>query len=742
MATMQDVIRRVQIQATAQGVDQTTAALNKLADAESNVTVKQDAVSRSTLSVQSKLVNLQRQVDAEFRSEQNLAKAAATLSAARAQGLIDVQGQANLLGLAQQKYMGLTKATNDNTKAVGLNRIGMLELQASGINAFQALASGMSPLRVATMEGAQVIGAFIQGSNNLGATLVSIGEGFVSLLTPMNLMIAGVAALGAGAVLWLTHEHDKTVIATTSLQDHKKWLDQILAGYDDAKKAADAYLASAEKLPEAAVASNLQKTQQDRQKEFAATLKEIQAQADQYAKAIQQLRDIQSVPTLPGVSNTNSPLQQTIDQFDRVRQILSQVGDVSSMSKAQIDQMVVELTKVANSTADSRLSSIATSALDLVTQARSAKIEVGNLGDTLNNLPSSVKVIIDLQMAGYNGARKNLLDLMPDLRNQFDKARDEAKAAYSSEVGAAPDAILRQAAGSDYAKVLAGIDAAQKASELKHPPKAPKVDPYVKVTDALNLQLKALTETDRQKEIDQELSKAKVAASSKEGQAITDLAGKYYDQKKAIDDANQAAAFFAQTTESAFEGVITGSESVTDALGQMLKALAQAVIQAELLGSGPLAGILGTSPTTSGGAGGILGSIFKAIIPHANGGIQSGAGISAYSSSIVSSPTLFPFATGTGLMGEAGPEAIMPLKRGANGVLGVASDGGGGQPVHVTVGVSVDDNGNLQAYVKGVSQQATQSGIAQYDATLPQKVHRKAIAATTRPGAPIDRWAA
>ena len=39
-------------------------------------------------------------------------------------------------------------------------------------------------------------------------------------------------------------------------------------------------------------------------------------------------------------------------------------------------------------------------------------------------------------------------------------------------------------------------------------------------------------------------------------------------------------------------------------------------------------------------------------------------------------PTLFPMAQGMGLMGEAGPEAIMPLKRGANGKLGVQSSGG------------------------------------------------------------------
>ena len=46
------------------------------------------------------------------------------------------------------------------------------------------------------------------------------------------------------------------------------------------------------------------------------------------------------------------------------------------------------------------------------------------------------------------------------------------------------------------------------------------------------------------------------------------------------------------------------------------------------------------------------------IVPFAKGGV-------------VDKPTLFPFAKGAGLMGEAGPEAIMPLKRSQDGRLGV-----------------------------------------------------------------------
>jgi hypothetical protein len=89
----------------------------------------------------------------------------------------------------------------------------------------------------------------------------------------------------------------------------------------------------------------------------------------------------------------------------------------------------------------------------------------------------------------------------------------------------------------------------------------------------------------------------------------------------------------------------------------------------------------------------------------AKGGVFGQNGIQAFArGGIVDNPTLFKFAQGgtmqTGLMGEAGPEAIMPLRRGADGRLGIEAAGGGGSSIVVNVdakGTSVqgnDQNGN------------------------------------------------
>jgi phage-related minor tail protein len=75
---------------------------------------------------------------------------------------------------------------------------------------------------------------------------------------------------------------------------------------------------------------------------------------------------------------------------------------------------------------------------------------------------------------------------------------------------------------------------------------------------------------------------------------------------------------------------------------------------------------------------------------------------------VVSQPTSFPMRNGRGLMGEAGPEAIMPLARGADGRLGVQT-AGGGRAVNVTVNVTTPD---VAGFARSQSQIAAQMGRA------------------------------
>ncbi|MFY0619021.1 phage tail tape measure protein, partial [Shimia sp.] len=90
-----------------------------------------------------------------------------------------------------------------------------------------------------------------------------------------------------------------------------------------------------------------------------------------------------------------------------------------------------------------------------------------------------------------------------------------------------------------------------------------------------------------------------------------------------------------------------------------------------------------------------LDNIFGGLFANAKGNAFSGGEVVPFASGgIVSRPTFFPMAgKETGLMGEAGPEAIMPLTR-IGGKLGVRSQSGSGGTVSVRV--YVDDTGNWQ----------------------------------------------
>ncbi len=93
------------------------------------------------------------------------------------------------------------------------------------------------------------------------------------------------------------------------------------------------------------------------------------------------------------------------------------------------------------------------------------------------------------------------------------------------------------------------------------------------------------------------------------------------------------------------------------------------------------------------------------IVPSAKGNVFAKNKIVPYAyGGIVNKPTLFPMANGMGLMGEAGPEAIMPLKRGRGGKLGVEASGGVGN-----ITVNVDASGSN---VEGDEAEGRQLGLA------------------------------
>ncbi|MFI3308937.1 phage tail tape measure protein [Ewingella allii] len=138
-------------------------------------------------------------------------------------------------------------------------------------------------------------------------------------------------------------------------------------------------------------------------------------------------------------------------------------------------------------------------------------------------------------------------------------------------------------------------------------------------------------------------------------------------------------------------GLLNGTKDFKDGMSSLFASLSQTIIQnlidmgtqalltrtilSSFMSFGGAAAGGGASAAGSGAGAMGMGTSFGSYVANAKGGVYSSPDLSGYSNTVVSSPTMFAFAKGAGLMGESGPEAIMPLTRAANGSLGVRSIG-------------------------------------------------------------------
>jgi phage-related minor tail protein len=140
------------------------------------------------------------------------------------------------------------------------------------------------------------------------------------------------------------------------------------------------------------------------------------------------------------------------------------------------------------------------------------------------------------------------------------------------------------------------------------------------------------------------------------------------------------ASRFGSTLTGALRGAVVSGKSLEDTLRGIGQSLATNALNA---GLGPLQALLnGFAARAFGGLGSIL--------PFAQGGVV-GANAMFAGGGVLAAPSYFALSGGrTGLAGEAGPEAILPLQRGPDGTLGVASGEGGG-PLTVNVTINTPD---------------------------------------------------
>jgi phage-related minor tail protein len=227
-----------------------------------------------------------------------------------------------------------------------------------------------------------------------------------------------------------------------------------------------------------------------------------------------------------------------------------------------------------------------------------------------------------------------------------------------------------------------------------------------------------------------ELQRQGVDLASEEAVRVMQLTEQVVRQNQQIDKAKTQAQEWQNTWKSAGTGVTSSLSSAFVALfdkqqkaadvlksglsstfkslaqnimDQMLKPLSDYIAKmlAQMAAYG-FTGSVGVGTNASAGTASIPSNV-AANGAYFSNGIAAFANGGTFTNSIVSSPTLFKFANGgavkTGLMGEAGEEAIMPLRRDASGRLGVSAASGGGN--NISISISVDASGGTQTQAAG-----------------------------------------
>ncbi|MEM7524980.1 MAG: phage tail tape measure protein [Pseudomonadota bacterium] len=141
----------------------------------------------------------------------------------------------------------------------------------------------------------------------------------------------------------------------------------------------------------------------------------------------------------------------------------------------------------------------------------------------------------------------------------------------------------------------------------------------------------------------------------------------------------------------AFDGAILRGDKLGDVMRNVALSLSQTALNAAVT---PVQNALG----------GAVQSVFSGLNPFV--GAAAGGAVKAFAKGgVVSGATAFPMQGGVGVMGEAGPEAIMPLTRGADGRLGVRAAAGGGGGARVVVNISTPD---VESFRRSQSQVAAE----------------------------------
>ncbi|MGE0575386.1 MAG: phage tail length tape measure family protein [Reyranella sp.] len=501
----------------------------------------------------------------------------------------------------------LNSVASANALAAGSARLNTFQMQnmAMQMNDIGVmLASGQSPFVLLMQQGMQISQLFNPGTG-LGAAFKSVGAGLLAFVTnPLNLAVLGLAtAAGAVAYFWDS--------ITGGGQDAESTLEEVRSLIDDVKNS------FSEASEEARRFSQTRPAEQQvmaLQKYVALTEQIIEAQR-KFAGGSDMLFSLGVGGVNVGVQNPFANLNVPVGFVEQVEAYRKAVAAGRQDTEAFVEQL-----------ARLAIEYPTTESLDFVAATIKALQPTLDLEDAQEKLAATLRVMAgqateaDAAILGLTGKitsaaiataeiRRGLLMLGAGggTRIEYDEG---LKARFADAYGEKYEPPKPTKTETDATRRQKSFDDALAATQ--------------KQTEALRIQADTFGMTEaaaaeyqkRQELINLArangiaLSDGTVAAIDREAAAY----GKATSELQRMRDAQEAQDFLAR---SLFDAV-KGADSLADAFGRLATKIGEAALEALLLGSGPLAGLLGL-----GGGGGIFGSLFGALL----GGVRHQGGV-------------------------------------------------------------------------------------------------------------------
>jgi hypothetical protein len=643
----------------------------QIVNSTEKVVVSEENVTKATTTRASSLDRITARYNEAFRIQQQYEKEVAVVNKAEADGVGSIQRRAAALQAANQNYeaaiLRLNSRLKDTAGGIGLNRIGLMELQAAGINSFQALAAGMDPFRVATMEGAQVVGAFVQGGI----------VGFKALLGPLGVVAAAAAAAAIGWKLWGRALDDTSPSEQLAKENQKK----IKEATDDASEAVKLYgelqksvnevlLTSAENTDRAAAAKRGE-TRALAENTLEVVKNRTARLTPDLMRAQGRVADLQSRPDAASsaVGRDLSAAQEEVARLQKALADLRQMADDANDALDRISNpnnwgKTVEATQKANESVEKYIRGLENAAQAAGQSAEQNKITAAILEAQERLIDSQGKKIRDL-----SGPERERIENAVRLKNELDEQSKIIQRQFQDDVRAEQSRLKKNdEVERDIEKMEELAQASGKSTE-ETKVQAAIIAEQNKLYDDQGHKIRDLTDAEKDR------IRNSVELKDKNDKLQKDLE---HAIKQGTD---RATSYAADTLYDAFTGKITSVgdflkktllRAAADVAAQMIFRPLIQPIMASAVGAVPgLFGISGGAPGVAGSSGGmsLLGTGSNLLSLGQGAGLFGGLGMG-----VTNAINSFGASIGFGGVEAAAPSAafIGPMPA-TSGILGTTS---------------------------------------------------------------------